>query len=79
MATLEEVYDTARKRMIKDGIPIHPALLRSYLDRVRAISRFRNGYHPVVITVTRDSTRFIGTMDSIPGNAIIRMEGQSWR
>ncbi len=32
----------------------------------------------MVITVTRDSNQFIARMDSIPDNAIIRMEGQKW-
>jgi hypothetical protein len=31
-----------------------------------------------VITVTRESVRFIGNLESIPDNVIIRQEGQHW-
>jgi hypothetical protein len=31
-----------------------------------------------VITVTRESTRFVAKMEEIPPDAIVRMEGQHW-
>lgn len=32
----------------------------------------------MVITVTRNSTRFVAEISDLPTNAIVRMEGQHW-
>ena len=36
------------------------------------------GLHPLVITVTRDSQRIVASVDLIPPDSVIRMEGQHW-
>jgi hypothetical protein len=71
-------YDKARERMAERNVPIPPRILRAYEDAKRAAMRSRNGLGIMVITVCRDSARFIANMDAIPDHALVRLEGQRW-
>lgn len=80
MKSPSEKYLEARERALKSGHKVPSGLLEAHCNYMRQVKRMQTGLHPMVITITRNTTQFV--LDLFPRtdrtDIIIRVEGEQF-